>query len=141
MAVILWTVWTLLVDKKRIRTILLVGLITSLLAIMMDDIGISLSLWAYPYQIVYFMNRLKTVDVSIIPVFYMLLYQYFRTWKSFMIALVLLCLFAVFVAEPIFGKLGMYERIQWEYWYSGPIYLLMGVFVKGLVDKIDKRYP
>lgn len=136
----LWIIWVKLVDKERLHSILLVGLITSVFAIVLDDIGLSLSLWAYPYQIVYFTSRMNPVDITIIPVFYMLLYQYFKTWKSYFIILILMALFAVFIAEPFFGLLNMYTKLNWEYWYSGPIYIIMGVIVKGVVDHLTKKY-
>lgn len=137
--IVLWVTWIFLVDKNRLPIILLVGFTTSFFAIIMDDIGLALSLWAYPYQIIYFLNPLNSIDMAIIPVCYMLLYQYFRTWKHFMMVLVLLSLFAVFIAEPLFVKLDMYVLLKWQYWYSGPIYILIGIFVKGLFDEIDKR--
>jgi hypothetical protein len=87
--VLLWGIWAILVDKKRIHIILLVGLITSIVAILLDDIGLSQSLWEYPYQIVYFTTRMDPIDMSVIPVFYMLLYQYMRTWKWYIITLIL----------------------------------------------------
>ncbi|MGG0552577.1 CBO0543 family protein [Priestia aryabhattai] len=137
---ILWIVWLLIVDKKRLKEILIVGLITSMLAVVMDDIGLSVMAWFYPYQLVYFTTRLNAVDLAVIPVSYMLLYQYFRPWKSYFLATAGFCLFAAFIAEPIFVKLNMYEMMRWEYWYSFPIYMVLGIFVKWLVDKIERKY-
>ncbi|UOR12552.1 CBO0543 family protein [Halobacillus amylolyticus] len=137
--VTLWVLWAVLVDKKRLKSILIVGFITSQLAIILDDIGVSLALWTYPYKVIYFTSRLNTVDITIIPVTYMLLYQYFRSWKSYLIVLALFCLFAAFVAEPIFVKLSMYKLLSWwEFWHSSPGYMLIGIFVKWLVDKLDR---
>jgi hypothetical protein len=72
--IILWIVWLLVVDKKRLKVILIVGLITSMMAVVMDDIGLSVTAWFYPYQLVYFTTRLNAVDLAVIPVSYMLLY-------------------------------------------------------------------
>lgn len=138
--VILWIVWLLVVDKKRLKGILIVGLITSMMAVVLDDIGLSVAAWFYPYQLVYFTTRLNAVDLAVLPVSYMLLYQYFRPWKSYLFATIGFCLFASFIAEPIFVQLDMYKMMRWEYWYSSPIYLAMGVFVKWLVDKIERKY-
>ena len=134
-----WVLWAIVVDRSRFNTILLVGFITTILATVFDDIGISLGLWFYPYQITYFTSRLTPVDMSIVPVFYMLLYQYFSKWKPYLITLFLLCLFAVFVAEPFFVLLNMYIKLNWEYWYSGPIYILIGIIVKVVVDRLFKN--
>lgn len=139
MMVVLWSIWIILVDRTRLHIILLAGFIASMLALVMDDIGVSEAMWIYPYPIGSFTNRLNTVDMAIIPVFYMLLYQYMRRWGPYLITLVVLTLFAIFVAEPLFGELYMYIRIDWKYWYSGPIYAAMGIFVKLVVDKLEKN--
>ncbi|WP_077622391.1 CBO0543 family protein [Sediminibacillus massiliensis] len=138
--VILWIIWLLVVDKKRLKPILIVGLIIGLLAIVFDDFGLSVAAWYYPYQMVYFTTRLNPVDLAVLPVCYMLLYQFFYRWKSYLIASAAFGLFASFIAEPIFVQLNMYKMMRWEYWYSAPIYFMMGIFVKWLVDKIDKKY-
>ncbi|MBD1382961.1 CBO0543 family protein [Metabacillus arenae] len=137
-SIFLWVIWSLVVDKSRLQPILLFGLIISLLAVVLDDIGYSLTWWHYPYNLIYITNILIPIDMTVIPVSYMLLYQFFGTWKSFLIALSLDCLFAAFVIEPIFSKLEIYLLLHWEFWYSVPIYLVMGVFAKWLVDKIGK---
>src|SRR5690625_550385 len=136
----LWSLWAMLVDKKRIITILLVGLLASLIAIILDDAGLNLMLWDYPYRITYFTSRMDPVNVAIIPISYMLLYQYMRTWKAYVIVLAVLSLFGAFIVEPIFVKFNMYIMIQWKYWYSVPAYILIGIFVKWFVDKLEKRY-
>lgn len=132
----LWAIWIVLVDKKRLIPILLVGGTAAMLAFLMDEIGLHLTLWAYPRPFTPFVNRLNPVDLSIIPVSYMLLYQYARKWRSYLVALIIMMLFAVLVAEPLFGKWYMYIKIKWEYWYSGPIYFAMALFTKGVVDKL-----
>ncbi|UTE72099.1 hypothetical protein M1I95_17825 [Rossellomorea marisflavi] len=137
--VLLWVVWVLVVDKLRLKSIIIVGLITSLMATVMDDVGLSLAAWHYPYQIVYFTTRFNSVDFAVIPVTYMLLFQYFTRWKTFIIATASFSLFAAFIAEPLFVKLGMYIIMSWEYWYSAPIYFAMGILVKWIVDKMDKE--
>src|SRR5699024_422388 len=78
----LWIIWFILFDWTRINFILLVGFLSSFLATLMDEVGISLSLWVYPYSLTPFTDRMNVVDLAIIPVFYMLLYQYARRWRS-----------------------------------------------------------
>lgn len=132
----LWIIWIVLIDKKRLGAILLVGFIASMLAFVMDEIGIKMTLWIYPRPFTPFVNRLNVVDLAIIPVSYMLLYQYVRKWRSYVIVLIIMMLFAIFIAEPLFGKWYMYIKVKWEYWYSGPIYVAMALFTKWVVDKV-----
>ncbi|ASK60757.1 hypothetical protein CFK37_00305 [Virgibacillus phasianinus] len=137
--IVLWIIWIILVDKKHFKSIILVGLTTSLLAFILDDIGLTLDFWAYSYQMTYFASQLYTVDLAIIPVFYMLLYQYARTWKIYSIILVLLTFFAVLVAEPVMIKLSIYNLLTWNIWYSAPFYILIGIFAKWFADWVDRK--
>ncbi|WP_019414869.1 CBO0543 family protein [Paenisporosarcina sp. TG20] len=136
----LWITWAYFVDKQRLNIIILTGLFTSITALVLDDIGISMALWIYPYYVVPFSSVQYPIDLGIIPVFYMLLYQYFRQWKSYLAILTLVTLFAAFVVEPLFVKSGIYILLNWEHWYSATGYLTMGIIVKGLVDKISGKY-
>jgi len=138
-SIILWGVWIRLVDRRHLHIIILVGFMTSMLAILLDDFGLSLVLWIYPYMLTPLTGRLNVVDLAIIPVVYMLLYQYAKRWKTYLINLFLLCLFAGFVAEPVFEKLNLYITLKWEHWYSIPIYFMIGIFVKVSADKLDRH--
>lgn len=135
----LWVLWFILVDKKDLFPILFVGILSSAIALILDDIGMSLMLWEYPYQIAYFTTRLDPVDVAIIPVSYMLLYQYVKSWKVYTSILVFLGLFGALIAEPIFVKLNLYMILGWNFWYSLPFYIAIGIFVKWLADKLRKN--
>lgn len=136
--VILWTIWGFFVDKERLNQILLIGLVTSLLAFIFDDVGRSLNLWFYPHQLSFFSYHLYSVDIGIVPVFYMLLFQYARTWKAYLITLILLSVFAAFIAEPLFVWMDIYVLLNWNHLISFPFYILMGVFVKWLVNLVTK---
>lgn len=135
----MWVIWVIFVDKRRLNSILLVGIVTSLIAVNLDDIGLACGFWIYAYHIAYFSNQLLPVDIATIPVFYMLLYQYLRSWKSYVIVLVILSIFAAFVVEPLFVKMNIYIMLRWEHWFSTPFYILIGVFAKWMADKLEKH--
>lgn len=135
--VILWSIWAFLVDKRQLHMILLTGLLSSAAALTLDEIGISMALWVYPYYLIPFSNVQYPIDIAIIPVFYMLLYQYFKKWKSYLIVLIILTLFAVIIVEPLFVWLGIYKPLNWNHWLSAPGYMLLGTIVKGIVDKVE----
>lgn len=133
-----WLIWWKLVDKRRIREILLYGFIIMVLSSVLDDIGVSSLLWAYPYQLLQILDRLNAIDLTVLPIMYMLIYQYFYKWNSFLIAHVLLALFSAFVAEPILVQMNIYMPLLWKSVYSFPIYILIAVVVKLFTDKINK---
>lgn len=134
---VVWAVWLIFVDRKRLRNILLVGLFAIGFALVLDDMGLSMALWNYPYKIVFFTTRLSPVDMVILPVAFMFLYQYCRKWVRYLICCILFALFAAYIAEPLFVKLNMYNLIRWKFTYSAPIYVAIGIVIKGAVDFVE----
>ncbi|GAE94324.1 hypothetical protein JCM21714_3471 [Gracilibacillus boraciitolerans JCM 21714] len=132
-----WIIWLRVVDRKRIPQILLFGALLMILVIMMDDIGMELNLWSYPYQLIPIMPRLLPIDQGIIIVAHMILYQYFPPrWKQFIIANTVMALSFTFIFEPLTVWLGIYKLENWRYIYSLPIYILKATLIKWLVDEI-----
>ena len=136
--IIPWIIWYRLVDKKRIREILLYGFAVIVISCLLDDLGVAILLWAYPYELFELSDRLNAVNLSSLPVLYMLVYQYFPKWKSFFIAHIVLALVFSFVAESILIKMNIYVPLLWKSIYSFPIYITIGVVVKCFTDKISR---
>jgi hypothetical protein len=80
------------------------------------------------------------VNMAILPVSYMLVYQYVRTWKMYVFVLAVLSIFGATIAEPLFVDLRYYIMMDWEFRYSIPFYIAIGIFAKLLVDKLVKDY-
>lgn len=137
--VFMWLLWLRLVDRERIKSILIVGLITGLLAVVLDDYGISRVLWAYPYKLTYISSRLNPVDLALIPVSYMLIYQYFRKWLSYLAICAVFASGGSFIVEPLFARIDIYWLIDWHYAYSAPIYMAIGILVKGVVGYLERK--
>ncbi|RIW28928.1 hypothetical protein D3H55_20385 [Bacillus salacetis] len=134
-----WIVWWFLVDKSRIKQIWLFGVLLSILIIYLDDIGSELDLWNYPIKLVNIVPRLNPIDISVLPVMHMLIYQYFTRWKPFIAANLIMSLFNSYIAEPFFVKINIYELTNWEYSYSVPIYILKAILIKALLEKVLQK--
>lgn len=130
-----WLIWWKFVDKTKVKEILLFGTILMIFVIMLDDIGVELQLWSYPYQLFSLLPRLISIDQGIIIVFHMLLYQYFPSWKKFIIANIIMAIIFTYIFEPITVWIGIYELDNWRYTYSLPIYVIKAAIVKGIVDE------
>lgn len=102
--IVLWALWVILLDRRHLRNILIVGLLAMGFALVLDDMGLSMTLWDYPYKIEFFSTRLSPVDMVILPVAFMLIYQYCRRWVPYIICCILFSAFASFIAEPLFVK-------------------------------------
>jgi hypothetical protein len=128
-----------LVDKSRIKEILFVGVVIGLLSFLLDQIGAGSGLWTYHYTLTPLEREIwDPADFAIIPVFYMLIYQWFQKWKSYIYAHIVFAFFGAYIGGNIFQWLGIYELLKWKHIYSVPIYFIMGIFIKWLVLKLNR---
>jgi hypothetical protein len=132
--VIPWLIWAKVVDKQRILEILVVGLFVALVTKLLDLVGYNLNFWDYPIQIIPFVPEAFSFDLSMIPVAFMLLYQYFKTWKSYFIGLVCMSVAYAFIGEPFCNWILLVVYIKWKYTYSAVYYIVIGIIVRALVE-------
>jgi hypothetical protein len=128
--------WWRFLDKSRISEILLYGFMATTLIMFLDVVGTSALLWGYPNMLFPLVPPVIAIDIGHLPIIYMMIYQYFQSWKSFFIAMTIGSLIISFVFEPTAVCLGIYEMNNWKHIYSFPIYILIGVFFKWLIIKI-----
>ncbi|MDR3563707.1 MAG: hypothetical protein P4N59_20050 [Negativicutes bacterium] len=127
-----WFVWAKLADRKNLLELALFGMLIMVNSITLDELGFVLSLWHYPVDVIPVFPRLTSVDYTAVPIVFMLIYQYFPTWKSFFWALTIVAALFSFVVEPLIAKLGFYVLVKWMYWYSFIIYIIMGLLSRWL---------
>ena len=133
-----WIIWWKLVDKDSLIEITLYGLFIALFSGILDTIGFSLGLWSYPNKVIPINPPLFPADFTLLPVTYMLLYQYFTSWKPFIIASTIVFGVYTFAGEPFLEWLGVYTTYSWQYVYSFPIYVAMSVFFRWLVKQMQR---
>ncbi|MBB3112045.1 hypothetical protein FHS18_004123 [Paenibacillus phyllosphaerae] len=123
-------VWLVAVDKTRFFELLLFAAILSYITTMLDAIGTELHIWSYSYKLVPLFNRLIPIDVSLLPITYALVYQWFGQWRHYLLAHLIVACGAAFLAEPFLIWLHIYNPHHWKHIYSFPIYILLAVFMK-----------
>lgn len=133
-----WFFWWRLSDKKRLKEILLFGTYIMVVSSTLDDFGLALSYWAYPYQLLQVGDRLNSVDLTTLPILYMLIYQHFPRWKHFIIANLIFSFSCAFVFEPLLIWMGIYVKLSWKYVYSFPIYFVIAIIGKLILSKINR---
>ncbi len=131
-------VWLRTVDKSRLREIVIYVSLIILLTLVLDELGEELTLWDYPYDLIPLFPPLSAVDIACLPMIYSVIYQRFRTWKSFIIASVIMAGLFCFILEPLFQFIGIYQMLTWKSYYGFPIYTFMAIAMKGVVGKINK---
>jgi hypothetical protein len=118
----------------------LFGTLVIIVTTYLDSVGNEIGLWVYPTQLIPLSPEAIEFDYSIVPVGFMLLFQYFRTWKSFVIALISMAAIFAFIGEPLSHLLEAVLYIKWTYFYSFVYYITIGVLIKVILDKLRRMY-
>lgn len=134
-----WIIWWKIVDRKRLFEILTFGFMVMVVSIIFDAIGVEFDWWNYRYQLVPLFDILIVFDFSVMPVIYMVAYQYFRDWNKFILVFIIIASIFAFVAEPLLVKLTFYQLFAWEYYYSFPIYIGIAVVLKGFMAVLKRK--
>lgn len=125
--------WLRLVDKKNILEILLFGSWIAITGVSVDEFGYEYRLWRYNYHVIAQFPHILWVHLFILPIIYMLIYQYCPGWKRFLKVLTVCAAALAFGGEPLLVKLGFYELLRWNYLYSFPLYIVLGVLFKKII--------
>lgn len=123
-----WVIWLKYHDKARTLEILCYGLLWATLASITDVIGGDLLLWGYPDKLLPMVPPLLPADMAVIPVSFMFIYQYAKTFKTYVVSSLLLSGGFSYVIEPIFIKVEMFALHNWTHTSS-----FIGFFVLSLV--------
>jgi len=133
-----WIIWWRLVDRKRFLEIIICGLLISSVVTVLDEIGCQLNWWEYRYDIEPLFPRLIPMNHAMLPVGYMLIYQYFSEWKPFAVANIVFAAVMAFIGEPVLAKTGIYVLLEWKSVYSFPIYIFLAIIIKIALNWIIK---
>jgi hypothetical protein len=131
-----WIVFYYIGDRKQLPKLLLYGTLLMLLIITLDLSGFELGLWYYPFKLLPLGPLSAYIDVSPLPIIYMLEYQYFPRWKDFVKVSIVTGFVFSFCFEPILAVLGLYTPVRWEHYYGLPFYILMPIMMRLAVEKI-----
>jgi hypothetical protein len=134
--VIPWIVFYYIADRKQLPKLLLYGTFLMLLIITLDLVGFELGIWYYPFKLLPVGPLTAYIDVSPLPIIYMLEYQCFPSWKDFVKVSIVTGLVFSFCFEPILVALGLYIPIRWEHHYGLPFYILMPILMRLAVERI-----
>ncbi len=133
----IFIIWLIVLDKKRILEIITYGFFVTAIGIIGDAVGATSLLWHYPNTLLP-ITLIAEIHSVQMPIIYMLIYQYFRTWKSFLIATTINAFIFAFMLEPLLVWLRIYEMDNWKHIYSFIPYIMIAIVVKLVVDKFKQ---
>jgi hypothetical protein len=141
LCVVAWAVWVKTVDKRHLPQIALFGAFVLIVTTTLDGLGSETLMWDYPVQVTPHFTRFIPVDFVAMPLTYMWLYQGCKTWRSFIIASVVMSLTFSFLLEPLAAWIGIYDPIHWRHIYSFPIYVAIALCLRWTVEAIFRERP
>lgn len=119
-----------LLDKSRFTQLLLFGALMAVTITTYDLFGANFGLWAYKVRLLPVIPGIFLYDYTVIPLYYMLIYQYSPNWKSF---LLWDAAFAAFIGLVFFPTLVATEIIFYGNWL--PIYQAAAPFLFGILNR------
>lgn len=135
--VVPWIVWYRLVYKDRILEMLTYGIVMSGIILLTDEAGSDLTLWAYPVKVTPVFPRLLPISSSLAPTVYMLLYQYFPKWKSFIFADIIISAIITLILEPLAVKWNFLILLNWSHIFSTLICIITALISKFLIEIVS----
>jgi hypothetical protein len=124
-----------LFDRKQAFRIGFYGLVIHVTATYIDLYAATHRMWEYPYKIIPFPPVSFWLDASLIPVTYMLLYQWtLRTKKNYYLYMILLSVVFVFLVKPLLSWLELFRLVESNYLQLFILYVVVGLIGKWLTD-------
>lgn len=128
-----YVIWWKLVDKRRIIEILLYGSFIAVARVIYDNWGISSGRWTYVIDLVPIGYSLFLNDLTVIPLFLMLVYQYSPDWKSFFARLLAVQGTISFLFWPLTMYLGILLVHDWKLYYSFILMLITASTMRAIL--------
>jgi hypothetical protein len=122
-----------LLDKRRLTQILLFGSLITVMVSLFDLIGVEYVRWTYLTRVFPIMPSFFLFDFTIIPLYYMLIYQYCSNWKSYIIWNAIVTGIVSFAFYPLLNALKMFELNNWRYVYFFPCIFTFALVSRAIV--------
>ncbi len=135
--IIFYIIWIILIDKKRLKELLLFGALISVVASFIDIVAVSLGLWEYKTRLFPINPATFPFDYTVLPILYIFVMQYSSSWKSYLIGSVIACSIFSFIISPIYVWLGIKIYHNFNYFYMFVLVFTVTTFIKAIFNWID----
>ncbi|NKE05804.1 MULTISPECIES: CBO0543 family protein [Mesobacillus] len=122
--IITWFLWIKFHKKESRYRLLTAGFFVMTISVALDAIGVQMGLWSYRYEVFPFIPAYLPYDLALMPVIIMSLIQYKPHFSPIKKA-VIFGLLTAFIGEPLIVVTDIYKPINWKFYYSIPIYIVI----------------
>ncbi|MCU9613224.1 hypothetical protein OEV98_06620 [Caldibacillus lycopersici] len=131
-----WVLWWRLAKREAYVEAFLFGILVLFITTILDIIGLRFNFWEYPTVLLPVLPKGFPFDFSMVPVAYMFIYQYTKTWKAFSLLLLVMALLYAFVGEPFCLWTDLVAYDKWHLLNSFIYYLIIGIFIRYFLLKM-----
>jgi hypothetical protein len=126
----------LFIDRRRIFLIGFFGFNVHVWFNYIDLLGTRFGLWEYPYKLLPFIPVSLSLDASLVPVAFMLVYQWTLNHnKNCYLYLTALSAFFAFVLKPLMSLADLFQLYKWmNFFYIFLVYLIVVLVSKGITN-------
>jgi hypothetical protein len=124
------------IDKRKALLLGFYGYNVHVFFTYVDAIGANMIKWFYPYKIFPILASSVSLDVSLVPITYMLIYQFtLNREKNYYVFMILLSSVFAFVFKPLLVAIGLFEMgIGTNYFTLFICYVGVGVIAKWITN-------
>ena len=123
----------ILIDKKKALLLGFFGYNVHVWFTYIDAFGGSKALWFYPYKVLPILPVNFALDVSLIPVVYMLVYQWtLNHGKNYYLYITGLCLILSFIFKPLMTTFGFFKLNEGANYF----HLFLGYLLIAIISKL-----
>lgn len=134
LSIIPWLIWIKYRKKDSTDRLLLAGAVTIIITSFFDFVGSCYKLWYYDSKLIPIIPTYLPWDITLFPVSVMFLLQIKPNANRFLKALVF-SISCAFIFEKFFKWAGFYFEVNWNSFYSFPIYF----FIYLIADFFSRR--
>lgn len=135
----------ILIDRSRLREVLLFGLLLAFLFGYTDVIATEYGLWEYKTRVMPVKSSAFPFSYTMNPIFHVFAYQFGNTWRSFALLNTIAAVFFAFIAHPFYVWADILWLGNWNYFYSliylSAVPLGVRVFVLWLINIEQQHAP
>lgn len=119
-----------LIDKRRFTEILLFGSLVAVTVGVVDTIASSFVLWSFTVRFFPIEPSVFLYDLTLAPLYYMLVYQYTSSWKQYFIWNTVAAGLMSFVFLPVLTFFKIYQIHNWSYFNNFLVLFVIGAIAR-----------
>ena len=122
-----------LLDKRRLTQLLLYGSLMTVSITIIDIFATQFGFWTFLIRVLPIVPSVLFFDYTIIPLYYMLVYQYSSTWRRFAAWNAVLAGIISFIFFPLLTALKLFKLDNWRYIYFFPLIYILAFICRWVV--------